>query len=65
MLTEQDGVQLTDLTDLLVMVRKRLLAARWRHAAQAAWQLEILYLDWVFGRFTGQHGCDVAGHGGL
>jgi len=28
MLTERDGVQLKDLTDLLVMVRKRLLAAR-------------------------------------
>lgn len=33
LLMESDGVRIDDLTDFLALVRKRLLAARWRRAA--------------------------------
>ncbi|MAI48970.1 MAG: hypothetical protein CMM16_00190 [Rhodospirillaceae bacterium] len=31
LLMDRDGVRVDDLTDLLALVRKRLLAERWRH----------------------------------
>ncbi len=33
LLMERDGVRMEDLTDLLALVRKRLIAERWRRAA--------------------------------